>query len=615
VTTDHIPIPHFPASGSVPPIPRSSAVERLANSLEETGVPPRAARSIAVASADPAAFRRAMQAPVRVHTANGELLVVHGRVWTLAVIPHPMNLRLSPRLRRSFSGNGLRALGRPVAGTDGTAELVVPSPDRNTVVSTLTEATMMLAQDNPMSNDIGIDGVIEPITLVPLTFEHRDGSASVTVLAAVDGSSRVAGAYQNLNVLPEQVVYSYTTDDAALRSRLGRWWRLASADRADLDENDLRLLNSVTMPAAVVIGFAAASASEAGANFARAVEARVGSIHVAPPTPWSKAAQNDAQLDAALDALGAEDALDETWVSYYAGDLTPDEAEAKGLCGQADVRSVRLLADMHRPDNVRTIHEALRGVAIRQPSYKHRAAVAAEGALRAFRNDLASTQADAARNLLAHVYAMDFFRNVDWDLDDKSTTLDGLLDDALDGDDNAGRCVLGLAIYWMARFATIRRTTRGGEVDRRDINVVLHALVENPRGLRQLHRIVADGRAGRPLRRVAKDGTSLAKSPNGKHLAVTEDWLRRTWGGEEHTGDGAHPRSPEADLLARFEKIRSDVDSIIHDVKALREPIGQDGQPIVLRLGLNPAAVDELLQQWSADIAGPLTHYRYIAET
>jgi hypothetical protein len=611
---DHSPAPHFPAEGTVPHLPKFAAVERLTRSLEEGAVTARAANAIAIATADPAAFRRAMQAPVHIHTASGDLTVIYTRVWTPAVVPHPMNVRLSPKLPYSFSGVGRRSLSlsRPVADPSEAAELVVLAPSREVVVSTLTEATMLLANENPMSDDIGIDGVIEPITVVPITFTHDDSSADVTILAAVDGSSRVAGAYRNLDLAPDQVVYSYAMEPSALRSRLGRWLRMANANPADLDENDLRQLNSVTMPAAVVIGYRPNEASRTIASFSRAIDARVGAIHVAPPTPWSRAAQYDAQLNAVLDALEAEGDLTSEEASYYAGDLTPDEALAADLPKEADVRSVALLLGVHRPTHVRTIHEALRGVAIRKPSFKDRAALAAEGALRAFRNEVALPQADAARNLLAHLYTMEEFRSGDWGLYDSD--VNAILKAALDDNYDAALSLLSLSIYWIARYGSIRRTTRGGEADRRDISIVLRGLLDNERGLRQLHRIIVDGRAGEPPRRVSTSGKAFVRGPTGKQSIVTEEFLRRTWSSEASSGEDLPAQSPEADLLARFETLRVDVSNLVDDVKSLLGPLGVDGQPVVLRLGLNPEAVDQLLTKWAKEAAGPLSHYRYIAD-
>jgi hypothetical protein len=267
---------------------------------------------------------------------------------------------------------------------------------------------------------------------------------------------------------------------------------------------------------------------------------------------------------------------------------------------------------VHRPTHVRTIHEALRGVAIRKPSFKDRAALAAEGALRAFRNEVALPQADAARNLLAHLYTMEEFRSGDWGLYDSD--VNAILKAALDDNYDAALSLLSLSIYWIARYGSIRRTTRGGEADRRDISIVLRGLLDNERGLRQLHRIIVDGRAGEPPRRVSTSGKAFVRGPTGKQSIVTEEFLRRTWSSEASSGEDLPAQSPEADLLARFETLRVDVSNLVDDVKSLLGPLGVDGQPVVLRLGLNPEAVDQLLTKWAKEAAGPLSHYRYIAD-
>lgn len=614
---DHEPEPHIPPPGTIPAIPKYNTVERLVVALEEAGVLDRVARAIASSVTDPAAFRRALQDPTTIHTPNGELVGIYARVWTLAVIPHPTNVRLSPLRRRATSGESRLGLSRAVSNPDGATELIITADDRDTVVGAVTKAINQVAAANPLAGDVGLDGIIEPITVVPVTFYTDDGEDDATVLSAVDGSSRVAGAYQNLHVNPERVLFEYTADRSAMRGRLGRWVRLAETNSENLDDDDIRQLNSVTAPAFVVIGFNPPPARRFPPTFAQAVEARVGAIHVAPPTPWSRSAQLDAQLDAVLDALHSEGLLGNDDKDFLAGDVTPDEAKAALQPIEQDARAALLLAELHRPGNVTFIHDALRSVAIRRPTYKQRAALAAEGALRGFRHDIAEGQADAARNLLTHVFEMPEFRGSSWTL--STDDPDELLNGALDGSADAARELLALAIYWMARLAIVRRTTRGGEKDRTDIATVLRQLLSDERGLHQLHRIVVDGRANRAPRRVSTSGTAFVrKRGTDAPLLVDEKFIRSAWspgwrGEDEPSAAPSVLRTPEAALHDAMNALSGQVDVVVEHVRALAEPKGPDGRPLVETLGLVPSGVDEVLGKWNKDVVGPLSMYAHIA--
>lgn len=199
-----------------------------------------------------------------------------------------------------------------------------------------------------------------------------------------------------------------------------------------------------------------------------------------------------------------------------------------------------------------------------------------------------------------------------------------MLSAALEGDEGAARDLLVLAVYSMARFALVRKTTRGGDPSRKDIAAILRRLLADERGIRQLHRIVVDGREGRRPRRVGATGRNFVRgSSSGEHLEVTETFLRAHWGdaGSRSATDDHEPstggrvlRSPEAQLMDAFEALSSNVDLVVDGMDALLVPLADDGDPLILRLGLVPAEIDALLQKWDRYVAGPLSHYRYIAQ-
>lgn len=606
---DQDPRPVPPPVGTIDPLPRFSTVERLAKTLLDHGLSARGASAIANATTNPAEFRRRLQDPIRVRTSHGDLEVVQTRLWTAGVVPHPTNTRLGPRRPYAVSESGGAAVVRPTT-LSGHPELVIAGASRESMSAALAEATSLVASENPLAYEIGIDGVIEPITAVVLNLAGDTPDGDVSVLTAVDGSSRVAGAYENLDLSADRVAFTYSKTLKEMRGRLGRWLRLLDENTDDLDDDEIRVLNSLTIPSFVVVGFESRSDHDPEA-FARAIEARVGAIHVASPKPWPRAAQLDAQLDAVLDALLAAGHIDERQASYYRGDMPLSEATLHALSGLADVRAASLMAEMHRRSNVRVINEALRSVAVRRPDPAQRAQVAAEGALRAFRMELPSARANVARNVLSAVFALPEFRTGDWEPSGRPPQ--ALLGAAVGGDDNAGRELLLLGAYWLSRHGLISSTTRGGDPDRRPIADVLRHVASDRRGLAQLCQTVEDGREGRRPRRLGKSGQPV-KSRNDGDAAVSERWLRDTWGSGMSTESSDSPPSPDVDLRARRQHVQDGVGFLAEQVGRLAEPTAADGSPLVMRVGLDVEYVDGLLASLNTKVIGPLSHYRYIAE-
>lgn len=611
IPTEHVTDRQVVAPPAV--LPRFPAVGRLAEVLaNEHALPEPAAGAIAVATTDAAAFRRSLQAPLPVYVPGGTLHIVPTRVWAPAVIPHVANTRISPWLNFPISGaQGRVPLARPEPHPQGASTLMLEVANAEEFVAMLAEVEHRVEMENRLDDDIAAEGIREAITLVAMTVRHSDGEPDVTVMTAVDGSSRVAAAHRNLSIAPDTAVYRYSKSSKLLRGRIGR--TLAIAERDILgDDAEVTELNSLTMPAMVIVGYTPHDESP-GNNIARAVEARVGNIHVNPPKPWTESARVDAQLNAVLDRLELETDWASEWIPYYAGTLSLEAAAECGLSPHADIRAADFLMEIHNSTWTRAIHDALRAVSTRQPTYRDRAAVAAEATLRSFRNLVRGPEADSARNLLRHLYVMEEFRSKEWSVNDKRS-LDDLLDDALREVEHgatgpAGRELLAYATFWLARYALVRRTTRGGDTDRTDITMVLRRMVRTEWGVRVLHRMVKDGRRATVPRRVDAAGT-LQKDARGEYLTVDERWIRRTW---SDAADDFTTTNPEVQLVIRRDKFAQALRGAKAALDALAEPRSADGRPLVESEGLPPDWTVELLSV-CADIQGRLAMYRAFAD-
>jgi hypothetical protein len=66
-----------------------------------------------------------------------------------------------------------------------------------------------------------IEGVLQPITVVGMRVDHRNGAPSAHLVTAADGSSRTAAVHNILNADAAKLVYGVTSSDRALRQQVG----------------------------------------------------------------------------------------------------------------------------------------------------------------------------------------------------------------------------------------------------------------------------------------------------------------------------------------------------------------------------------------------------------
>jgi hypothetical protein len=620
----------------LPALAKTIAMRRLAETLEQRGHHPSAAQAIAVAVCDPASVRRQLEQPGELRVAGGTLELIYTSVWAPAALIYPTNARTLPAFSYPIEERGGRRipLQKPVVAADDARELTMSVRDRAELVGALDLELGYLRDHNDLFSSISEHGVREPLTLIPLMIEFGSrahdklrstgpGStshdSSLCLLAAVDGSSRVAAVYQAQELEPNEVVFHLGGNDRLLRQRVQRVLALLTQDVQDLETEDLARLRTLVLPAAIIVGFRPDPDSQM--DLSGAIDSRLGSLHIDPPKEWSTASRIDVQADTVLQLLIDKGRITESEGEWLAGRLTADEATALGFPRWPDVRAARLLQVVQKYK--RTVGDALRSLVSRRVTVRmqDRIDVAAEAALRPFRSQLSDAAASAARNVLQTTFAMPELAQP-WQAHLEPRKANEVCEAALlelreDGRPGpVARELLVLGLYWMSRYGLIRKTTRGGETDRRNISEVLTQMVYTEHGIRLLHRIVLDGRAGRVPRRIDGDG-KFVLSADGDYLPVTERWMRASWPSDSvsdssRNGSEDSVMSPEADLMHHQAQLRTRVSDLAAAVRGLEQPVDQSGTPIVKAQGLATNYVDELLSILF-EVSGQLSLYRQLS--
>ena len=198
------------------------------------------------------------------------------------------------------------------------------------------------------------------------------------------------------------------------------------------------------------------------------------------------------------------------------------------------------------------MNEGLRALATRPTAFApgDRLDVAAEAAIRPYRSsaEVTHTTVSRARLALQAAFRMDELTDQDaWSVRPDRTP-EGLRDGALVELANGGpgpdaRELLGRAVFWMTRFNTVIKSTRGGDPDRREMVGVLRVMLTSPHGVHQLYQAVMDGSVGLAPRQVRPDG-SLVVRPDGTHIAADDSWIRATY--RKTPGGRAEGRVPRS---------------------------------------------------------------------
>jgi hypothetical protein len=587
---------------------KMQAVRNLADMIGRT-TPEHVAMAYARAITDPAEFRRRLGYPAEIRVPGGVLYTVPTTLWTPGIAIFPTNnreadSRLYPCADAEDDGPTAHTLWQLDSGEGGAAELRMRVGIAAEVVQSLELSYDFLLRNNDLRTSVAEHGVLMPITVVPMTLVHEDDdSAPVTILTAVDGSSRTAGAHRNLGLSPYEVLYEFTGSDREYRRRIHDV--LAAHERgSDLTATERRRLRSIQVPANVVVDFRPEPGS--GVTFHQAVQSLVGFIHVEPPKKWGPAGELDAKADAVLEALETDGCITSLRRRYMGGLLRPEQAEQAGLSPQADERAAYILQVLLAKENHGAVAAGVKRLVVRRTRVTpgQKVQIAVELAIRSFRRQESPTAVHTSRVALSEVYDLADFEEP-WSVTTRAPEI--LLEAALselESPDRTGPALRELAVlgsYHLARYRVLHRAERRSDGEWLDPGPTLRAMMRSAHGLRVLARAIVDGRAGRVPEQVDEQGTTL-RSGSGQARLMDDTFLSEAFFGG--TSGRAAPKRPaptaEAVLGDRVDEVASHIDHLQAALGSLSAVPGPHGKALVEVVGIPHETVERMLTQLEA---------------
>ncbi|MFI2210133.1 hypothetical protein [Streptomyces sp. NPDC020141] len=515
----------------------------------------------------------------------------------------------------------------------GTAELEMCSETPSRVAQRLEDAKSRLVRDNPLAQDIAVEGVLQPLTVVPLTVVHENGHPDCALLIAADGSSRISAVHELLDYQPSKIAYEWGADDRKLRAEISRWARLVRKQGwPGLTEDERRRVRALSVPARVVVGFR--PNTQGGQAFHTAVRNFIGLTHIRPPRPYGPAVENEAKADAVLDSLaepGRSTAAHITQMEkhWFSGAISPEEVKAAGLSGELDVRAGEIVRSLLGGGSrtTRRVNEGIRSLTAKQwPKREERVDVAVELILRPVRTGLSDDTkfVRPRRAVLQRAYRLpeieDLPAEVRWEESEEGSCAlkrlrDAALAEADQGLGDSGRLgpaqteLAVKAAYYMAMaepMALQREVYGGGEdEDDRVAATVLRAMLSRRRGIFQAYEAVRAGRAGERLHEVDESG-GLLVTTDGRPRVLTDALVRHAYSGGPVPLEDSRVGGKAASVS--WACVRESVDRLRRDVDGMAGvPVEEGGPSFVAQEGWDPRQVKEVrdtLDRVSRRIAG-----------
>jgi hypothetical protein len=543
-----------------PPLADARSRKSFAERLQCFGFTESAARCIADATVDPAAARKFIGEPdspnyeVR-RTPIGIVKGIPVEVWAARVTPDPRNPRTSPEKKHPFAvnpGTGDASRRYPpipdprTAESPGAPELLVTIESHDHLASAHSLAAEYIAKHNDWTDSIRNQGVMEPIWLAATTYRHLDGSPDAISLATVDGSSRLTAVHkilrdkvaEFLRLKSADVPYR-GDDDKKFRDDLkdlNKWLQ-----SGELDDAKSAVLRNIVVPAFIIVGF---ESERPGTTFHTAVKSLVALRHVDPPTPWGAGPEHESLADEVLDQLEADALITPVEAKYLRGSLTRDEAASAKLSPDPAIRAARIIdVFLKRDDSFKiAIRNAVTAQSTRkQSSPKLMKELAAALIIRGL--DLSPREADQKRKYVIKSIPVAAERRgasgVDWQATGKPH--EQLMLDALDevrtaragGKDEPGPATLELAVRSIlplvgnGALAGIRGFDRTQDTDERAPALVIDAMRQTPRGVRQLGAVLRDFVEGKKTFRAVDDtGNEVVGEDPSRPVSLSDGYLR-----------------------------------------------------------------------------------------
>jgi hypothetical protein len=613
-----------PMPGGLPPLPRGSAVKRLAEALQARGHSEGAARAIARAVTRPEEARRRLQNPGTVRVKGGVLETISVQVWTAGITSFPGNNREAGQRIYPLSGAApagqYPSLGPVSASPGATGELVLNAESPTHVVSGFDRSSGLLAQQNDLAPTIAEHGILRDLLLAPVRIEHGDKTPPSWIVATGDGSSRATGSQRNQDLGAEQIIYQFPIDDRAYRGYIGGVLNDAARPHDELTSKEIGRLNSLVAPATLVLGFRPDAGS--GVRFDHSIGFVVGLIHVEPPKPWGPASENDALGDAVIEGFLDNRRISLARGKWYGATVSPADADKTGLSPYPDTRVAEIAATF-LPNAAHTAFRngVLRITAKGRVTYDLKAKIVAEMALRPWRSAQPSPDpVTAVRSTLQRMLGWRVLRDNGWyqGADDPDKLFEEALEE-LRTRGSSGSAGIELALrggYYLAiHRALVRETTRS--VDYRTPYMVLQRMTESEHGLRALHAVVIAGRGGQPPVKVDTEGAP-DRTQGQRTMAADDDWFRTTFKAAGTEPESAGPTitgnvdTPESVFAAKRERVAQLTDSLD---SAVRDAAAVQGRalPLVRERGWPVQQANRLADQLTS-IASQLRLWAAIAE-
>lgn len=599
--------PAIPVSG-LPSVPRAAATNKLAEALtSQMGMERDAAYAIARSVVRPEEARRRLAFPVAERVPGGTIYSISVPVFSSALATYPVNLRESVDRKYAFAGvrggdDGYPSLSQVTSESGETAELVVHAQSREHVIASLQRSQAFLRENNRYEDSIARNGVLREVYAVAVRVEHQDGSPAVCTLGTADGSSRIGSCHRLTGATPDQIVYGWPSDDRMWRTMLGRDVTLSGKAAHDLTPGEQGRVRAMIVPCKLALRYEPDEGSEL--TFAQAVRFVVGLTHVEPPSAWDKASELDALAESVLDELVRSQRIHADEARYLGGDLTPEDAVARGFSPLADERAAHIYKTLLKPDNLAVTKRGVRRVTAKARIDRNRAVdVAVELGLRAWRPTLDRSQAstaDGVRSASQRCLRMSEIGDHAWAITGRSP--ERLREAALaelDSGVTAGPAALELAILASWHLLTKEQLKRelSKSFDRRSLDKVLRMLMTTRHGVHQLTQALIDGRSGKVARNVDEEGSIFVPEvPPGRERTF-DDWVRRTW--PESTDveiniDEALTQTPESQLRRAQDTVVALVTRLETAVSAVRLVPGAQ-RPLVQERGWSSSEVSQLM--------------------
>ena len=612
---------------------RQKAVDHLRDVLLARGTTPLAAEALARAAVRPDELRRRLAAPVDLRVPGGTMSVVETSVWAAGIVPYPTNLRevgqrvypldLPEPTPGMTSLEDVGLIEEPTATQGVPAELTLRVASPQHLASRLRNAEEWLAQRNPLAEDVGAEGVLQPVTLVLMTVEH-DNAEPVAIVAAADGSSRTTATHRILKYDPADVVYELGTDTRAYRQEIGRLLRLVrEREWGQLTEAEQHRVRALTLPARIIVDYR--PEQDRSVSFAGAVQALIGLMHINPPLPYGKDVERDAMADVVLAELQRPLQTRSPRITnderrWFAAVMLPSQRDAAGFSRYGDVRAADITRAILHGGNA-TAGRVNRGIraltARRSPKPEDRIEVAVELILRPWRTTHATDRpADiqARRAALQRCYDLPEIRTQPDEpllegVPGATFSLEDLRDKALnevergqgaDGTLGYGQVELGTkAAYYMilAEPMALRRETVGrvedsdGIKDNRAPSVVLRAMMSTVRGVWQAYAIILCGRAGEPLFEVDETGRAVP-DVSGDDRVLTDELIRATYSPVRRSTRRREEVGPAA-LPSRWQAVLNALVYLENTVEAMRAVRSAAGGSQVEEQGWDETVIGE----------------------